>query len=100
MKRFLTLILLSGMLVSIQGQIPDFENGQLIYDGAFAIDVGYFGSPFMYDWNVDGKKDLIMGQFTNGNIRYYENWGEHYDPVFSGFSFLQANSAIITLPYG
>ena len=100
MKKLLAFILFSGLLVSAYGQTPEFETGQFLYDGALAIDVGYFASPFMYDWNGDGKKDLITGQFTNGNIRYYENWGEHYDPVFSGFSFLQANSAIITLPYG
>ncbi|MGB7054822.1 MAG: hypothetical protein WBE28_05840 [bacterium] len=100
MKKFLAFILFSGLLLSVHGQAPEFEPGQFVYDGAFAIDVGYFGSPFMYDWNGDGEKDLITGQFTNGNIRYYENIGENNDPVFSGFSYLLAGGSFIVLPYG
>jgi hypothetical protein len=100
MNKLLTIILFSGLFLSLHGQAPEFETGQFVYDGALVIDVGYYGSPFMYDWNGDGKKDLITGQFTSGNIRYYENIGEHNDPVFSGFSYLQASSSIITLPYG
>jgi hypothetical protein len=100
MKRIFVLTLLSGLSFTIIAQAPTFENGIILFDGASPIDVGLFSSPFAFDWNGDTKKDLIVGQFDFGNIRYYENWGEHDDPVFNGFSYLQANSATITLPYG
>ena len=100
MKKILALALLSGLFILSDAQAPTFETGEFLYDGGTVINVGLFGSPFIYEWNGDGKKDLIMGQFDQGNIRFYENIGEHNDPVFFGFSFLQANSATITLPYG
>jgi hypothetical protein len=100
MKKYMAILLFSGLLLMMHGQAPAFENGEFLYDGALIIDVGYYGSPFMYDWNGDGKKDLIAGQFTNGNIRYYENVGEDNDPVFGGFTYLQAGGSFIALPYG
>ena len=100
MKNFLTLTLLTGLFLQVNAQAPMFETGEFLYDGAIVIDVGLFGSPFVYEWNGDGKKDLLVGQFDQGSIRFYENIGEHNDPVFNGFSFLQANSTTITLPYG
>ena len=100
MKKLLTLILISGVFPTMSAQVPVFEPGESIYDGALVINVGLYSSPFAFDWNGDGKKDLIIGQFDQGNVRYYENVAEHDDPLFNGFSFLQANSATITLPYG
>jgi hypothetical protein len=100
MKKILALALLSGLFLLANAQAPTFENGEFLYDGIVLIDVGLYSSPFAFDWNGDGKKDLITGQFDQGNIRYYENIGEHNDPVFFGFSFLQASSTTINLPYG
>lgn len=100
MKNSLLIVLLSAILTVANAQTPTFEYGQFIYDGTLPVDVGLYSSPFVYDWNGDGKKDLVTGQFTNGNIRYYENWGDELDPVFNGFAYLQASGAVITLPYG
>jgi hypothetical protein len=100
MKRSSILLFLIGFFLAVNAQTPIFETGVYIYDGATPIDVGLYSSPVAYDWNGDAKKDLIVGQFDLGHIRYYENLGTHDDPVFTGFSYLQANSATITLPYG
>ena len=100
MNKVLAILLFSGLLVMMHGQVPAFENGQFLYSGTSVIDVGYYGSPFMYDWNGDSKKDLITGQFTSGYIRYYENVGEDNAPVFDGFVYLQAGGSSIVLPYG
>ena len=64
------------------------------------IDVDYYGSPFVADWNGDGLKDLVVGQFYYGSIRYYENVGTNAAPVFTSYSLLQADATNITLPYG
>lgn len=41
------------------------------------------------DWNEDGKKDLILGEY-DGSIRIYINTNLDEDPVFDGFTYLQA----------
>ena len=41
------------------------------------------------DWNDDGKKDLLTGEY-NGTIRIYLNTGTDANPVFSGHTFLKA----------
>jgi hypothetical protein len=62
--------------------------------------VGYTGSPFVFDWNGDGKKDLLIGQFTEGRVRFYANTGTNNYPAFSGFTYLQADGSDIILTYG
>lgn len=77
-----------------------FSGPQFVLDQGIPIDVGYYSAPLMFDWNGDGKKDLITGQFDYGKIRFYPNVGEDTAPIFSGFTYLRANGVEITLPYG
>ena len=97
--RAVTLLLLIGVALS-HAQAPLFENPILLNHEGVVIDVGNYGSPFMYDWNRDNKKDLIVGQFDNGSVRLYLNTGEHLNPSFSSFSYLLAGGIPITLPFG
>jgi hypothetical protein len=39
--------------------------------------------PQVYDMNIDGKKDLLIGA-NDGHIYYYENTGTNEAPVFTG----------------
>ena len=63
------------------------------------IPVGHL-VPCALDWNVDGKKDLIVGQFAGGRIRYYPNQGTDIAPEFGDFSYLDAGGEEIHLPAG
>ncbi len=90
-----TLSLCIGLLVF--AQTPVFLPGVFVNANSTPIDVGYYGSPFVYDWNGDGLKDLIVGQFTSGNIRYYRNTGTNANPVFTTFSYLQADGVNISV---
>jgi len=47
-------------------------------------------APFLYDFNKDGKKDLIVGQFGGGKVRLYLNNGTDANPRFDTFSYIQA----------
>ena len=47
--------------------------------------------PAFYDWNKDGKKDLLLGEFETGdtgsNIKVYLNKGSKRKPKFTGEYF-------------
>ncbi len=45
--------------------------------------------PRIYDWNQDGKKDLLIG-LADGTIRLYLNTGTAANPTFGGSSAIQA----------
>lgn len=99
MKRFVfigTVLLATAAFA----QIPRFAEPVLLTDNGTTIDVGYYGAPQMFDWDLDGRKDLVLGQFTSGYIRFYSNVGEDSAPAFSGFEYLSASGSIITLPSG
>lgn len=83
-------------------QTPVFDAPSAIQANGVPINVGYGGnaSPFMVDWNGDGKQDLLLGQYDLGKIRFYANIGENYDPVFGDFVYLQADGADVSLTYG
>ncbi len=56
-------------------------SGTVIANGE-DIDVGQSSTPQLYDLNMDGLLDLIIGE-RNGNLNYYENTGSPSNPQFS-----------------
>jgi hypothetical protein len=75
-----------GVRVAADGEAIDVEIGHLV--------------PCAMDWNADGKKDLVVGQFSGGKIRLYLNHGTDASPVFKDYSFLHAGGKEIRLPAG
>ncbi|KPL24733.1 MAG: hypothetical protein AMJ75_02910 [Phycisphaerae bacterium SM1_79] len=75
-----------GIKLKAAGEPIDVEIGHLV--------------PCVCDWNSDGKKDLIVGQFNSGAIRLYLNQGTDTEPVFNDFSLLQAGGKQIRLDAG
>ena len=63
------------------------------------VEIGHL-VPRVCDWNNDGKKDLIVGQFASGAIRLYLNQGTDAAPVFREPSLLQAGGKPIRLDAG
>ena len=72
-----------------------------VYDGSEQINVtqGY-AAPFVCDFNGDGMKDLLVGQFGGGKLRFYPNRGTNAQPAFDGFTYVQINGADISVPSG
>lgn len=101
MKKFHTVLLLP-LIMGAFAETPIFEPPVPIQANGANINVGYGGnaSPFMIDWDGDGKQDLLLGQFDQGRIRFYSNTGTHYNPAFGNFFYLQANGSYISLSYG
>jgi hypothetical protein len=78
---------------------PTLETGVLIQDSGSSLVVQYCAVPRVVDWNNDGKKDLVIGQYTNGNVRLYLNQGTNTAPVFNGFTLIQSGGVPITTSF-
>ncbi len=99
MKYFLLIALVSGiastaMSLDYQTQFTINANGSPIQ-----LSLGH-ANPLVTDWNGDGLKDLMVGQYTSGKIRYYVNSGSNEAPVFTTFSYLQADGSDISVSSG
>lgn len=54
-------------------------------------------SPHVADIDEDGNKDMIVGN-TEGQILFYRNLGSDGAPVFSGYTYVEADNEEIDLP--
>lgn len=46
------------------------------------VEIGH-AAPFVYDWNGDGKPDLLVGQFGGGKLGVYLNQGSAQAPKYA-----------------
>ena len=101
MFKFISVSFIFLILVSF-AETPVFEPPIPIQASSANINVGYGGnaSPFVIDWDGDGKQDLLLGQFDGGRIRFYANMGTNYNPTFGIFVYLQADGSVISLSSG
>ena len=97
MKKGIVLILAAYSFVFA---VPSFGPASMIKCSSVQIDVGYYGAPCMVDWDDDGLKDLVLGEFSLSKIRFYRNVNSNESPLFTSFSYIKSNGVDITLPYG
>ena len=75
---------------------PVLQPGEYIQDDSGDITAGLWSVPLVYDWDGDGREDLLLGQRydteeeRHGYIRFYRNSGTDIAPIFTGFSLLNA----------
>ncbi len=79
----------------------DFQQGFRLKAADEYIDVriGHL-VPYISDWNNDGKKDMVMGQFMSGAITLFENIGTDEAPVLGEGKPLLAGDKPIKLDAG
>ena len=53
------------------------------------IEMGTHSHPFVVDYDLDGRKNLLVGT-NEGNIALFTNSGKDNTPTFSGYNFLKA----------
>lgn len=96
---------------------------QLIYAAGKPIDVttGH-AAPYVMDWDGDGRRDLLVGEFgngrfaneelpegigkgwiekgrfANGRVRIYKNHGTNKQPKYEDWTYLQAGGGDATVP--
>ena len=91
-----------------------FAQGQRLVAGGKPIDVttGH-ASPYVYDFDGDGKRDLLVGEFgsgvfrgetttdnsvVNARLRIYLNKGTNALPRYGGFKYLQGGGVNASVP--
>lgn len=98
-------ILLSISLCALAGTPVFGDQVYVQYEGS-NLDVGIYSDPYVVDWDGDGLKDLIVGQYydknydNRGKIRYYPNSGTNSDPVFEAWAYIEADGSDIQTSYG
>jgi hypothetical protein len=63
------------------------------------VDVGH-AAPLLVDFDGDGLKDLLVGQFGDGKLRIYKNEGSATAPKFSSFAWFKAGTGDGKVPAG
>ena len=98
-----TLLVGIAMLLpaELNAQAPTFRKWEYVKanNNPILLSIGH-AAPCVVDWDGDGIKDLLVGQFTSGKIRFYKNSGTDCFPVFTNFTYLQADGKDIVLPSG
>ncbi len=55
-------------------------------------------APYVVDFDKDGKRDLLVGQFGSGKLKIFKNVGTNEKPSFKDFTWFQAGGADATVP--
>jgi hypothetical protein len=94
-------------VVAQDATVPLLEKPFKVMAGGqpIAVIVGH-AAPFVYDFNHDGKKDLIVGEYGSANkqskhpgrARIYINTGTDAAPVFKDFTYLKAQEVHASVP--
>jgi len=97
----LTSALILMLAPSLTAADPEFGPWQKVNaNGApITLSIGH-ANPCMVDWDGDMVKDLLVGQYSGGKIRFYKNSGTNIAPLFTTFSYMQADGVDLAVSYG
>lgn len=94
---------LAAVGIAYGGDIhPELKPPVRIDANGSPIDTGGIGyaAPFYADFDGDGTRDLLVGEFSQGRMRVFRNHGTDTEPVFKDHEFFQAGGAQGTVPSG
>ncbi len=102
MKRWIAGALAAlGTISAAPCAVPDLANGERLSADGVVIEMGIGHLvPTVADWNGDGKKDLIVGEFRDGAITFFPNVGTDANPKLGAGERMEAGGAPISLPAG
>ncbi len=76
---------------------PKFIGCRMMTDEQGPIGVGWYGAPFLYDWDNDGLLDLLIGTSRNV-IVWWRNIGTVISPKLKYAGFVQADGQRLEVP--
>jgi hypothetical protein len=82
------------------GQLPVLKSAVRILAEDKPLCVGHTASPEVLDWNNDGRKDLLVGTYSEGKIFLFLNQGSDAAPVLGKGVALQAGGKDIKVGFG
>jgi hypothetical protein len=87
--------LVAGLVLAADGPAGTLNFGpeQIVQAGGFALTVPGYSVPYYFDWDSDGRSDLIVGQGgggQTGKVRVYLNQGTSSQPQFSDYQYVQS----------
>ena len=68
-------------------------------DEPINVDIGH-AAPWLGDFDGDGVRDLLVGQFGQGKLRIYRNKGSNAEPSFDEYEWFMAGRVEGKVPYG
>jgi hypothetical protein len=73
-----------------------------IQAGGKPLDVQRQGhaAPFVGDFDEDGGRCLLVGQFDDGRLRVYRNAGTPARPRFDSYAWFEAGGQLARVPVG
>jgi len=97
MKRSVSFLLLLAAAASAQ----EFDAPVRLKAAGAVIDtdVGH-AAPYVYDFDRDGVRDLLVGQFGEGKLRIYRNKGTDRAPEYEAPVWFEAGGVVATVPAG
>ena len=57
-------------------------------------------APFVCDFDRDGKRDLLVGQFGDGKLKIFRNLGTNEAPRFAAATWFEAGGKVASIPAG
>jgi hypothetical protein len=76
---------------------PKFVGCRMLTDEEGPIDLGWYGSPFLFDWDNDGLVDLLVGSSHNA-IVWWKNAGKKDAPQLSYRGLVPADGKPLAVP--
>jgi hypothetical protein len=75
---------------------PILDTGVRLMAGASVLSVTYRATPYLYDWDGDGLKDLLCGN-GDGYVFWFRNIGTAQSPAYASGTRIQAGEGNLNL---
>lgn len=101
MKKLMLMVLVMLMSTMAFAQAPKLADPyQLKLADGTVLDTGGIGhaAPFYADFDGDNVPDLLVGEFKDGALRIYHNYGTKLEPVFKDFKFFEVDGVQAIVP--
>ena len=94
----------AGLLILSAGSaladMPGIAPGFKIKNNSIDLQLSGQTNATVVDWNNDGLKDLLVGEYIGGFITLFLNQGTNLNPLFSGGVKIESNGSPISVSYG